>query len=59
MNDVNDIVKKYINHPSIKNIKEKYKNINKFSFHPVTTDEVKKVVIDLKTNKSVGGEISI
>ena len=27
--------------------------------HPVTTDEVKKVITDLKTNKSVGGEIPI
>ena len=39
MNDVNDIIKKYVNHPSIKNIKGKYKNINTFSFHPVTTEE--------------------
>ena len=59
MNDVNDIIRKYINHPSIKNIKEKYKNINKFSFCRVTTDVVKKVIKDLKTNKSVGGEIPI
>ena len=41
----------------MKNIEEKYKNINKFSFCPVTTDEVKKVIKDLKPNKSVGGEI--
>ena len=53
----NNIIKKYINHPSMKNIEEKYKNINKFSFCPVTTDEVKKVIKDLKPNKSVGGEI--
>ena len=58
-NNVKDIIKKYINHPSIKNIKKKYKNINKFSFRPVTTDEVKKVIKDLTTNKSVGGEIPI
>ena len=51
-NNVNDIIKKYMNCPSMKNIKKKYKNINKFSFRPVTTDEVKKVVKDLKTNKS-------
>ena len=38
--------------------KEK-KNIKKFSFRPVTTDQVKKVIKDLKTNKSVDGEISI
>ena len=58
-NNVKDIIKKYINHPSIKNIKKKYKNINKFSLRQVTTDEVKKVIKDLKTNKSVGGEIPI
>ena len=49
----------YNSHPSIKNIKKKHKNINKFSFRPVTTDEVKKVIKDLKTNKSVGGEIPV
>ena len=58
-NNVNDIIKKYNNHPRIKIIKKKYKNINKLSFHPVTTDEVKKVIKDLKTNKAVGGEIPI
>ena len=57
-NNVKDI-KKYINYPYIKAIKKKYKNIKKFSFRPVTTDEVKKVIKDLKTNKSVGGEIPI
>ena len=59
MNYVNDIIKKYINHTSIKIIKEKYKNIDKFSFLQVTTDEVKEVIKDLKTNKSVVGEIPI
>ena len=58
-NNVNDIIKKYINHPSIKNIKKKYKNINKFSFLPVTSNEVKKRIKDLKAGKSVDGEISI
>ena len=58
-NNVKDIIKKYSNHPSIKNIKKKYKNIQKFSFRTVTADEVKKLIKDLKTSKSVGGEISI
>ena len=31
MNDVYDIIKKYINQPSIKNIKGKYKTIKKLS----------------------------
>ena len=58
-NNFNDIIKKCVNHPGIKNIKKKYKNINKFSFCPVTADEVKKVIKHLKTNKSVGGEIPL
>ena len=58
-NNVKDIIKKYSNHPSIKNIKKKCKNIKKFSFRPVTADDVKKVIKDLKTNKSVGGEVPI
>ena len=58
-NNVKDIIKKYINYPNINDIKKKYKNIKKFSFRPVTTDEVKKVIKDLKRNKSVGGEIPI
>ena len=33
--------------------------MKEFSFRPVTTDEVKKIIKDLKTNKSVGGEIPI
>ena len=49
-NNVKDIIKTYINHPSIKNIKKKYKNIKHFSFRSVTTDEVKKVIKDLKRN---------
>ena len=54
-----DIIKKYINNTSIKNVKKKYKNMKNFSFRPVTTDEVKKVIKDLKTKRSVGGEIPI
>ena len=54
-NNVNDIIKKYIDHPSIKNVKKKHKNINKFSFCPVTMDEVTKVNKDLKAYKSADG----
>ena len=43
----------------MKNIKKKYKNLNKFSFCNVTTDELKKVIKGLKTSISVGGEIPI
>ena len=49
-NNVKDIIKTYINHPSIKNVKKKYKNIKNFSFRSVTTDEVKNVIKDLKRN---------
>ena len=38
-------------------LKRKYKNINSFSFRPVTVEEVKKVINELKTNKPVGGDI--
>ena len=47
-NNVRYIIKKYINLPSIKNIKKRYRNIKKFSLCPVTTDEVKKLIKDLK-----------
>ena len=55
--DLNYIVNKYRNHPSIKTIKENFPNVKKFAFQLVSTEDVKKVIKDLKTNKSVGGEI--
>ena len=54
---VNDIIKNYVKHPSICNIKRKFAGISKFSFRPVSVDEVKKIIRDLQTNKAVGGEI--
>ena len=44
-------------HLSICNINTKYKGISKFSFRPVSVEEFKKIVRDLKTNKAVAGEI--
>ena len=38
-------------------MKTKYRHICKFSFRPVSVEEVKKIIRDLKTNKAVGGEI--
>ena len=35
-----------------------YRGISNFSFRPVSFEEVKKIIQDLKTNKAVGGEIS-
>ena len=55
-NKINDIIKNFENHPSIYNIKTKYRGISKFSFQPVTIEEVKNIVRALKTNKAVGGE---
>ena len=40
------------------NIKTKYRGISNFSFQPVSVEEVKKIIRDLKTNKAVGGEIT-
>ena len=54
---INDIIKNYEKHPSICNIKTKYRGISNFSFRPVSVEEVKKIIRDLKTNKAVGGEI--
>ena len=54
--DLNYIISKYRNHPSIKTIKENFPNVKKFAFQLVSTEDVKKVIKDLKTNKSVGGE---
>ena len=55
--DLNYIINKYRNHPSIKTIKENFPNVKKFAFQLVSTEDVKKVIKDLKTNKSVGREI--
>ena len=54
---VNDIIKDYEKHPSICKIKTKCRGISSFLFRPVSVEEVKKIIRDLKTNKAVGGEI--
>ena len=38
-------------------IKQKFRISKKFSLEPVSKDEVKKIIKDLKYSKSVGGEI--
>ena len=55
---INDIKKNYEKHPTICNVKTKHRHIINFSFPPVSAEEVKKIIQDLKTNKAVGGEIS-
>ena len=54
-----NIIKRYKNHPSIRNIKANFNSVCIFSFQPVCVDDVKTVIQDLKNNKSVGGEIPI
>ena len=54
---IDNIIKRYENYPSIMNIKIKYNSVPSFLFHPVSTNYVKKVIQNLKNNKSVGGEI--
>ena len=56
---IDNIIKRYKNHPSIKNIKAKFNSARIFSFQPVSVDDVKTVIRDLKNNKSAGGEIPI
>ena len=55
---IDNIIKRYKNHPSIKNIKAKFNSFRSFSFQPLM-EEVKTVVRDMENNKSVGGEIPI
>ena len=50
-------INKYEKHPSIQMIKQKFRISKKFSLEPVSKDEVKKIIKDLKNSKSVRGEI--
>ena len=56
---IDNIIKRYKNHPSIKNIKAKFNSFRSCSFQPVFIEEVKTVIRDMKNNKSVRGEIPI
>ena len=51
------MVIKRVNHPSIKKIKQHFNITNKFSFQPVSVNDLKQVIKDLKNNKSVGMDI--
>ena len=48
-------IKRYKNHPSIKNIKAKLNSFRSSSFQPVLIEEVKTVIRDMKNNKYVDG----
>ena len=56
---IDNIIKRYKTHLSMKNIKAKFNSVCSFSFQPVFMDEVKIVIRDMKNNKSVGLKISI
>ena len=47
------------NHPSTKGIKKQFQNFGNFSFRVESLEEAKKVIQDLKNNKSTGGEIPV
>ena len=46
--DLNYVINKYRNHPSIKIIKENFSNVKKFAFQLVSAEDVKKVIKDFK-----------
>ena len=56
---IDNIIKRYKNHPRLKNIKAKFNSFRSFSFQPVFMEEVKTVIRDLKNNNSMGGKIPI
>ena len=55
--DIDNILIKFANHPSIKTIKQNFDITSKFSFQPVSVNDVKQVIKDLKSKKSVGEDI--
>ena len=57
--DIDNIVYKFRNHPSIIKIKERYKVKENFSFRLATTEEIKAIIKDIPTNKAAGGEIPV
>ena len=59
LDDIDNIVYKFRNHPSIVKIKEQYKVKSNFSFRLATTEEIKAIIRDLSTNKAAGGEIPV
>ena len=49
--DINQIIVKFTNHPSIKKIRENNKNESKFSFSLITLDEMEKRIKSLNISK--------
>ena len=59
LDDIDNIVYKFRNYPSIIKIKERYKAKENFSFRLATTEEIKAIIRHLPTNKAAGGEIPV
>ena len=57
--NIDNIVYKFRNRPSITKIKEQYKVKENFSFRRDTTEEIKEIIKDLPTNKAAGCEIPV
>ena len=56
---VETMIEDFKNHSSCEIIKQYFKNQITFTLRYLTTDEVKKVIHDLKNNKAAGGEIPV
>ena len=59
LDDIDNIVYKFRNHPSIVKIEERCKVKDDFSFRLATTEEIKAIIRDLPTNKAARGEIPL
>ena len=59
LDDIDNIVHKVRNHPSIVKTKERYQVKGKFASRLPTTEEIKAIISDLLTNKAVGGETPV
>ena len=56
---IENIIKRYKDHPSIRNIKANFDGICIFYCQPFYVDDFKTVIQDLKNNKSLGSETPI
>ena len=54
---INNILIKFVNNPSIRTIRQNFSITSKFLSQPASANDVKQVIKDLKSKKSVGGDI--
>ena len=59
LDDIDNIVYKFRNHPRFVKIKERCKVKGTFLFRLATTEETKAIIRDLPANKTADGEISV